>query len=208
MEKNIVLSDENFKQVYKKIVNMAFALINSNSSLKLFIEEKPSIKADIEKIKKQLEKNQDRKQGDDFDQLFDMSVKHTFIIEFTTDEWDGLIDDMQSYYDEFGSYKSNNYRNVTVTYIADDEIFTIENVGDYTDLVTTQFGLHIIRLDGIQEKGYKTFEEVESTIVEELESEYVQLAMKDYLSQFHISDDAVIDNEAIDRILEPYASQE
>jgi len=50
MEKNIVLSDENFKQVYKKIVNMAFALINSNSSLKLFIEEKPSIKADIEKI--------------------------------------------------------------------------------------------------------------------------------------------------------------
>jgi peptidyl-prolyl cis-trans isomerase C len=87
-------------------------------------------------------------------------------------------------------------------------LFTIENVGDYTDLVTTQFGLHIIRLDGIQEKGYKTFEEVESTIVEKLESEYVQLAMKDYLSQFHISDDAVIDNEAIDRILEPYASQE
>ncbi len=87
-------------------------------------------------------------------------------------------------------------------------MFTIENVGDYADLVTTQFGLHIIRLDGIQEKGYKTFEEVESTIVEKLESEYVQLAMKDYLTQFHISDDAVIDNEAIDRILEPYASQE
>lgn len=87
-------------------------------------------------------------------------------------------------------------------------LFTIEEVGDYADVVSTQFGFHIIRLDGIQEKDYKTFEEVKSTIVEKLESEYVQLAMKDYLSQFHISDDAVIDNEAVDRILEPYASQE
>lgn len=82
-----------------------------------------------EVINEQLEQNQGRDQDADYQTLFDMTVKHTFIIEFTQEEWDGLINDMEEYYDMFGSYRSNNYRNVTVTYIADDETFTIENVG-------------------------------------------------------------------------------
>jgi len=72
---------------------------------------------------------QKRDQEQDYTQLFDHSIRHTFIIEFTQEEWDGLISDMTNYFDQFGSYKSNNYRNVTVTYIAGDDIFTIENVG-------------------------------------------------------------------------------
>ncbi|MEP5567941.1 MAG: peptidylprolyl isomerase [Halioglobus sp.] len=87
-------------------------------------------------------------------------------------------------------------------------LFTIENVGEYAELVQTQYGVHIIRLDGIQEKDYKPFEEVKNTITSELEKEYIQLTMKDYLAQFNLSDDAVIDNEAIDAILAPYAKQE
>ncbi len=87
-------------------------------------------------------------------------------------------------------------------------LFTIENVGDYSELVQTEFGIHIIRLDGIQEQGYKPFDEVKDDIVKELEAEYIQLAMKDYVGQFNISDDAVIDNDAVDAVLAPYAKQE
>lgn len=82
-----------------------------------------------EQLQEQLTGEKGRDQKEDYKTLFDMSVKHTFIIEFTQEEWDGLINDMVEYQQTYGSYKSNNYRNVTVTYIADDEIFTIENVG-------------------------------------------------------------------------------
>ena len=87
-------------------------------------------------------------------------------------------------------------------------LFTIEKVGDYSELVQTQFGVHIIRLDGIQEKSYKSFEEVKDDIVKALEAEYIQLAMKDYVAQFNMSDDAVVDEEAVDAILAPYVKEE
>ncbi len=87
-------------------------------------------------------------------------------------------------------------------------VFSIENVGEYSELVNSEFGIHIIRLDGIQEKSYKSFDEVKGTIVKELEDEYRRLAMKDFVAQFQMSEDTVIDNEAIQAILEPYAAQE
>lgn len=36
---------------------------------------------------------------------------------------------MNEYYEQFGTYKSNNYRKVDVTYIADNEIYEIKDVG-------------------------------------------------------------------------------
>ncbi len=65
----------------------------------------------------------------DFERLFDPAVRHTFIIDFSQAEFDGLITDMTDYYEEYGTYKSNNYRTVTVTYAADDDVQIIENVG-------------------------------------------------------------------------------
>ncbi len=82
-----------------------------------------------EEIQEELDKSISRDQNQDYLDLFNHSVRHTFIIEFTQEEWDGLIDDMISYNDMFGSYRSNNYRNVTVTYVSDDDVFTIEDVG-------------------------------------------------------------------------------
>ena len=70
-----------------------------------------------------------RDPDEEYETLFDNSVRHTFVIEFTSAEFDGLINDMNDYMDEYGTYKSNSYRNVTVTYIADDEIQVFENVG-------------------------------------------------------------------------------
>ena len=50
MEKNIILTDANLKQVYKTVVNTVMGLINSNQTLKLLFEEKPSLKVEIEKV--------------------------------------------------------------------------------------------------------------------------------------------------------------
>ena len=87
-------------------------------------------------------------------------------------------------------------------------LFEIEKVGDYSELTQTQFGVHIIRLDGIEEKTYRPFEEVKSQLIEASEKEYRSLAMKDFLSRFHISEDAVIDMDAVERILAPYKTAE
>jgi peptidyl-prolyl cis-trans isomerase C len=87
-------------------------------------------------------------------------------------------------------------------------LFTIENVGEYSELVQTQFGVHIIRLDGIQEASYKSFEEVKDAIVAELEAEYVKLEMKDRVASFNMTDAAVVDDEAIQQILAPYTAAE
>lgn len=83
-------------------------------------------------------------------------------------------------------------------------LFKIDNVGDYSELVQTQFGIHIIRLDGIQEKSYKSFAEVKEQIVTQLEKEYIKLAMKDLVTKFNFTDDVVIDDEVVTRVLAPY----
>ncbi len=65
----------------------------------------------------------------EFDRLFDDSIRHTFIIEFSQSGFDGLVNDMVEYYEKYETFKSNNYRRVDVTYISDGEEITIENVG-------------------------------------------------------------------------------
>ncbi len=87
-------------------------------------------------------------------------------------------------------------------------LFSIASVGEYSDLVSTQFGFHIIRLDDIQEKSYKPYEEVRNDIIEKLEAEYIKLSMKAYVGDFNMTDNAVIDHEAVDMIIAPYASEE
>lgn len=71
--------------------------------------------------------NRDKPQ--DYQNLFDNSIKHTFIVDFDTAEWEGLIQDMEDYHDLYGTYRSNNYRKVDVTYITDDETLSIKDVG-------------------------------------------------------------------------------
>ncbi len=65
----------------------------------------------------------------------------------------------------------------------------------------TQFGVHIIRLDGIREKSYKPFEEVKETIVAEMRAEYQRLALKDYVAQFNMTDEATVDMDAVNAVL-------
>lgn len=84
-------------------------------------------------------------------------------------------------------------------------LFQIEDVGDYSELVQTEFGVHIIRLDGIKEKSYRPFEDVQAAIIDEMKAEYTRLEMKDFVTRFNMGEDVFIDMEAVKDILAPYA---
>lgn len=83
-------------------------------------------------------------------------------------------------------------------------VFTIENVGDYSEVVATNFGYHIIRLDGVKEGYYKSFNEVKGDIISALANEYGRLAVKTFDESYRFSDDLVIQGEAMDEIFEKY----
>ncbi len=85
-----------------------------------------------------------------------------------------------------------------------EALFAIEAVGEYSAVTDTQFGVHIIRLDGIRESGYEPFEEVQSRIVEDLMQEHYKLATKAARTRYNLSDDAFIDGEAMEALFAPY----
>ena len=87
-------------------------------------------------------------------------------------------------------------------------LFSIDEIGGYSGLVETQFGVHIIRLDGIQEKSYKSFEEVKAQMIGEFRSEFKSLTLTEFVSQFQMSPDAQIDEAAVLKALEPYKKAE
>ena len=83
-------------------------------------------------------------------------------------------------------------------------LYTIDNVGDYSEPVNTRFGIHILRLDGIQEAHFLPYEEVEPNIVKALRGEYVRLSTRDYLNTFDMTEDVYIDMPAVEDALAPY----
>ncbi len=85
-----------------------------------------------------------------------------------------------------------------------EAVFSISSVGEFAEVTQSQFGVHIIRLDGIKEESYKPFAEVKGNIVKDLKNEYTRLAMKEYLSRFNMSDKAEVDEEAVEAALAPY----
>ena len=80
-------------------------------------------------------------------------------------------------------------------------------MGDYSEVVESQFGFHIIRLDDVREEHYKPYEEVKDTIIEALRKEYVDLSAKDFNAQFRLTDEAVMDEGVLEEILAPYREQ-
>jgi len=83
-------------------------------------------------------------------------------------------------------------------------LFEIDSIGGYSEIVNTQFGVHIIRLDDIRESYYEPFEKVQAKIVEDLETEYRKLAIKNFRAQYNLSDEAYIDGDAMDKIFSKY----
>ena len=87
-------------------------------------------------------------------------------------------------------------------------VFTIEAPGDYSDVVASRFGFHIIRLDEIREKHHRPFDEVEPAIVEELTVEYRKLSAKDFDARYRLTEKAYIDQAAMDKLFSPYKPKE
>ncbi|KGE04735.1 Peptidyl-prolyl cis-trans isomerase PpiD [Pseudohaliea rubra DSM 19751] len=83
-------------------------------------------------------------------------------------------------------------------------LFEIDEIGGYSEVTDSQFGLHIIRLDGIQESGYAEYETVRPKIISDLRAEYKTLAAKEVRARFHLTDDAFIDGDAMEELLAPY----
>ena len=83
-------------------------------------------------------------------------------------------------------------------------LFAIEEVGGYSTVVDTQFGLHIIRLDDIQPAYYKEWPEVKDEIIQRLEADYRELAAKEFKLRFRMSEDVRIDGPAMEEIFAPY----
>ena len=86
-------------------------------------------------------------------------------------------------------------------------VFEIYQVGEYSELVSTKFGIHIIRLDGVRAAHFKPYEEVKEKIIADLEKEYVRLSITDYNHSFNMTEDVYIDGAAIDKIFAPYATK-
>ena len=87
-------------------------------------------------------------------------------------------------------------------------LFEIEKAGQYSGIVDTRFGLHIIRADEIREAYYKPYEEVEEQIIATLRGEYIELQAKQFDASFKISDKAYIDGDAMEEIFAPYQSEQ
>ena len=83
-------------------------------------------------------------------------------------------------------------------------VFTIDEVGEYSAVVGSQFGIHIIRLDEVREKSHLPFEQAKDAIVAELRQEYKVLAAKEFDARFRLTDDTYIDKDAMEEIFSQY----
>jgi peptidyl-prolyl cis-trans isomerase C len=86
-------------------------------------------------------------------------------------------------------------------------LFDIEEVGGYSEVVDTQFGLHIIRLDDIQASYYRPYDEVRDEIIQRLEGEYRELSAKEFKASFRATDEIRIDGDVMEEILAPYKTE-
>lgn len=83
-------------------------------------------------------------------------------------------------------------------------LFEIEQIGEYSEVTDSEFGVHIIRLDGIREAGYRSFEEVKEDIFRDILVEFQSLIAKQVNARYTITEDAFIDGRAMEELFAPY----
>lgn len=119
---------------------------------------------------------------------------------------------VQEYSDDKGSKQRDGSINRWITFgdpkitpPYSEALFALQAVGEYSDVVDSQFGLHIIRLDGIKPAYYREYAEVKVQIVNDLVREFRALTEKEIRGRFNvIDDDAFIDGAAMEEIFAPY----
>ena len=83
-------------------------------------------------------------------------------------------------------------------------MFKIEEMGAYSEIVDSQFGIHIIRLDDIKPKRYRPYSEVSPRIAADIVNEVRRLANQEIRARFSLSDEAFIDGDEMESIFAPY----
>jgi len=88
-----------------------------------------------------------------------------------------------------------------------EAVFTLSEVDDLSDIVETQFGFHLIRLDSITPEYIRPFSEVEVALKAEIERRYRADAYKNYLLSLGPQSQLEIDYDAVDAILGPLPAE-
>ena len=86
-------------------------------------------------------------------------------------------------------------------------LHTISEVGGYSDVIGTEFGLHIIRLDEIKPEHYRPYEEVEQELIDALDKEFKKRSLIAYVNSFGVTDKVKIDGAAMEDIFSKYKGQ-
>ena len=88
-----------------------------------------------------------------------------------------------------------------------EAVFTLSEADDVSDIVETQFGFHLIRLDSITPEYIRPFSEVEVALKAEIERRYRADAYKNYLLSLGPQSQLEIDYDAVDAILGPLPAE-
>ncbi|MEM1190628.1 MAG: peptidylprolyl isomerase [Pseudomonadota bacterium] len=126
-------------------------------------------------------------------------------------DWDAMV---AEHSDDAGSRARNGSLNRWVTYgdpgitpPYTEALFEIDETGGYSRVTDSQFGIHIIRLDGIEESYYRPYEEVRGAILGDVEKEFRQRAARVNRARYNFTDDIFIDGEAMEELFAPYTAQ-
>lgn len=83
----------------------------------------------------------------------------------------------------------------------------LNNEGDLSDIVSTSYGFHVIRLDQLEPAHYLAFDQARARIERALEAEWKKLALKSYQATLQLSDETKIDGKVIEELFAPYSQK-
>ncbi len=86
----------------------------------------------------------------------------------------------------------------------EDAAFSLNQSGEISKPIVTQFGYHIIRLDKVYETDFIPFEAVKNKLVSEQQITFSRNARNEYISHINTSDPVVIPDCALDEMVARY----
>lgn len=85
-----------------------------------------------------------------------------------------------------------------------DALFALNQVGDISEPVRTEFGFHIIMLAGLEPPRVREFDEVSEGMQAIIEQRYRQEKLNEYIETFGPSDDLRIDEQTLMGVVERF----
>jgi len=83
-------------------------------------------------------------------------------------------------------------------------LFELKEVGEVSPMVGSRFGLHLIRLDGIEEGYFRPYNQVSEAIIADLTTEYKKVKVSEFNDAYLFTDQTRIDDAAMRELLAPY----